>query len=111
MILSKIILNPWILWKRRYCYYESQIELFPLNFFQALVIPAFESQRYRSRIPKNKKQLLSMLSTKSVMPFRHDVWAVGHSPTNYTKWKTATSPYNVIIMNILLHYTYSQIFS
>lgn len=62
---------------------------------KALVIPAFETQRYRSRIPKSKKQLLSMLATKSVMPFRHDVWAVGHSPTNYTKWKTASSPYNV----------------
>ncbi|KAL3266023.1 hypothetical protein HHI36_010212 [Cryptolaemus montrouzieri] len=62
---------------------------------KALVIPAFETQRYRSRIPKNKKQLLSMLATKALMPFRQDVWAVGHSPTNYTKWKTATSAYNV----------------
>ncbi|KAK9875654.1 hypothetical protein WA026_009451 [Henosepilachna vigintioctopunctata] len=62
---------------------------------KALVIPAFETQRYRSRIPKNKRQLLSMLATKNIMPFRHDVWAVGHSPTNYTRWKTAANYYNV----------------
>lgn len=62
---------------------------------KALIVPAFETQRYKSRIPKNKQQLLKMLDIKEIFPFRHDVWAAGHSPTNYTKWRTSFTMYKV----------------
>ncbi|KAF5287894.1 hypothetical protein FQA39_LY04068 [Lamprigera yunnana] len=62
---------------------------------KALIIPAFETQRYRSSVPRNKKELLQMLDNKSVFTFRYDVWPVGHSPVNYIKWRTAQGPYKV----------------
>jgi glycosyltransferase-like protein LARGE len=62
---------------------------------KALIVPAFESQRYRSRFPKNKVQLVGMWEKKSVFPFRSDVWVAGHAPTNYTRWRTASAPYTV----------------
>lgn len=62
---------------------------------KALIIPAFESQRYRNRFPRNKVELLQMLENKSLFTFRFDVWASGHSPTNYTRWRNAKSPYTV----------------
>nr|XP_008192494.1 PREDICTED: glycosyltransferase-like protein LARGE2 [Tribolium castaneum] len=62
---------------------------------KALIVPAFETQRYRSRVPKNKAQLLGMWEKKSIFPFRSDVWVAGHAPTNYTKWKSAIAPYKV----------------
>lgn len=62
---------------------------------KALVVPAFETQRYRSSLPRNKKELLQMLDNKSIFTFRYDVWPVGHSPVNYAKWRTAQTPYKV----------------
>ncbi|XP_065158374.1 xylosyl- and glucuronyltransferase LARGE2s-like [Atheta coriaria] len=62
---------------------------------KALIVPAFESQRYRSRFPKNKHELLQMLENKAIFTFRYDVWASGHAPTNYSRWKTAQSPYTI----------------
>lgn len=28
-------------------------------------------------------------------PFRYHVWTKGHAPTNFAKWRTATTPYRV----------------
>lgn len=36
-----------------------------------------------------------MLDMGSLFTFRYHVWPKGHAPTNYTKWRTATSPYKV----------------
>lgn len=63
---------------------------------KALIVPAFESQKYRSRFPKTKRELLHMIDNKSIYIFRSDVWASGHAPTNYAKWKNAKEPYKVI---------------
>lgn len=62
---------------------------------KALIVPAFESQKYRSKFPKSKWELLKMLDKKMIFTFRFDVWSSGHAPTNYVKWKTATEPYKV----------------
>ncbi|ESO84696.1 hypothetical protein LOTGIDRAFT_196563 [Lottia gigantea] len=62
---------------------------------KALIVPAFETQRYRLTYPKSKSELLSMLHMGSLFTFRFHVWPQGHSPTNFDKWRTATTPYTV----------------
>jgi len=62
---------------------------------QALVVPAFETQRYRITFPKTKAELLNMLDMGTLFTFRYHVWTKGHAPTNYGKWRTATTPYKV----------------
>ncbi|KAL6113688.1 large2 [Pungitius sinensis] len=62
---------------------------------KALVVPAFETLRYRLSFPKSKAELLSMLDMGSLYTFRYHVWPKGHAPTDYAKWRTATTPYRV----------------
>ncbi|XP_039652102.1 LARGE xylosyl- and glucuronyltransferase 2 [Perca fluviatilis] len=62
---------------------------------KALVVPAFETLRYRLSFPKSKAELLSMLDMGALYTFRYHVWPKGHAPTNYAKWRTATTPYKV----------------
>lgn len=86
---------------------------------KALVVPAFETLRYRLSFPKSKAELLSMLDMGTLYTFRYSnrpvafthtgrpeyditscffryhVWPKGHAPTNYAKWRTATTPYKV----------------
>ena len=62
---------------------------------QALVVPAFETQRYRLTFPESKAELLNMLDMGDLFTFRYHVWAKGHAPTDYGKWRTATTPYPV----------------
>lgn len=65
------------------------------NEKKALVIPAFETQRYRITFPQNKALLLHMLDMGTLFTFRYHVWTKGHAPTNFAKWRTATTPYKV----------------
>jgi glycosyltransferase-like protein LARGE len=60
-----------------------------------LVVPAFETQRYRINFPKSKADLLNMLDMGTLFTFRYHVWTKGHKPTNYAKWKIATTSYKV----------------
>ncbi|KAI8781242.1 xylosyl- and glucuronyltransferase LARGE1-like [Biomphalaria glabrata] len=62
---------------------------------KALVVPAFETQRYRLQFPKSKTELLSMLDMGTLFTFRYHVWPKGHESTNFAKWRTATTPYTV----------------
>ena len=62
---------------------------------KALVVPAFETQRYRFTFPASKSELLSMLDMGTLFTFRYHVWPQGHSPTDFTEWRTATTPYKV----------------
>ena len=62
---------------------------------KALVVPAFETQRYRFTFPSSKAELLSMLDMGTLFTFRYHVWPQGHAPTNFPKWRTATTPYKV----------------
>lgn len=62
---------------------------------KALVVPAFETQRYRFEFPKSKAELVNMLDTGQLFVFRQDVWAKGHVATDYDKWRTAAAPYSV----------------
>ncbi|KAG7467948.1 hypothetical protein MATL_G00137610 [Megalops atlanticus] len=74
---------------------KSIIQLDMANTKKALVVPAFETLRYRLSFPKSKAELLSMLDMGTLYTFRYHVWTKGHAPTNYAKWRTATMPYKV----------------
>ncbi|GFN86741.1 large xylosyl- and glucuronyltransferase 2 [Plakobranchus ocellatus] len=93
MFLSDIDFLP------MYGLYEYLKKAIPMtdmaNKKKALVVPAFETQRYRLEFPKSKTELLSMLDMGTLFTFRYHVWAKGHAPTNYAKWRTATTPYVV----------------
>ncbi|KAK3102055.1 hypothetical protein FSP39_008413 [Pinctada imbricata] len=62
---------------------------------KALIVPAFETQRYRTDFPESKADLLNKLDLGDLFTFRFHVWPRGHAPTDYTKWRTATTPYTV----------------
>lgn len=133
---------------------KSVVQLDMAHTKKALVVPAFETLRYRLSFPKSKAELLSMLDMGSLYTFRYlnmnpksgqqmttfdisawlmktkysgkcesklfpqelcsgytrwsfftpiffsslsryHVWPKGHAPTNYAKWRTATTPYKV----------------
>lgn len=61
----------------------------------ALVVPAFETQRYRINFPRSKSELLAMLDMGTLFTFRYHVWTRGHAPTDYLKWRAAGSPYRI----------------
>lgn len=63
---------------------------------KVLVVAAFESQRYRVHPPRSKAALKTrLLSGGDVAPFRGHEWPQGHRATNYSRWLTATAPYEV----------------
>ncbi|KAJ8413107.1 hypothetical protein AAFF_G00106890 [Aldrovandia affinis] len=74
---------------------KSMVQLDMAHTKKALVVPAFETLRYRLSFPKSKAELLSMLDMGTLYTFRYHVWTKGHAPTNYAKWRTATTPYKV----------------
>ncbi|KAJ0056772.1 hypothetical protein NL108_017374, partial [Boleophthalmus pectinirostris] len=74
---------------------RSVVQLDMSQSKKALVVPAFETLRYRLSFPKSKAELLSMLDMGTLYTFRYHVWPKGHAPTNYAKWRTATTPYRV----------------
>ena len=78
-----------------------------IQLMQALVVPAFETQRYRAQIPRSKAELISMLDLGDLFTFRYHEWPRGHAPTNFPFWRTSTTPYKVHIyllsMNLTVH--------
>uniref|UniRef100_T1JEW5 Glycosyltransferase-like protein LARGE1 n=1 Tax=Strigamia maritima TaxID=126957 RepID=T1JEW5_STRMM len=79
-----------------YEYLKKSISLLSMESSKkALIVPAFETQRYRLTFPRSKADLLSMLDMGTLFTFRYHVWTKGHAPTNYAKWRTATTPYKV----------------
>ncbi|XP_041074983.1 LARGE xylosyl- and glucuronyltransferase 2-like isoform X1 [Polyodon spathula] len=74
---------------------KSIIQLDMAHTKKALIVPAFETLRYRLSFPKSKAELLSMLDMGTLYTFRYHVWTKGHAPTDYAKWRTATTPYKV----------------
>ncbi|XP_062239133.1 xylosyl- and glucuronyltransferase LARGE1 [Platichthys flesus] len=74
---------------------KSVVQLDMANNKKALVVPAFETLRYRLSYPKSKAELLSQLDMGTLFTFRYHVWTKGHAPTNFAKWRTATTPYRV----------------
>uniref|UniRef100_A0A8C4ECE7 Glycosyltransferase-like protein LARGE1 n=1 Tax=Dicentrarchus labrax TaxID=13489 RepID=A0A8C4ECE7_DICLA len=74
---------------------KSVVQLEMANTKKALVVPAFETLRYRLSYPKSKAELLSQLDMGTLFTFRYHVWTKGHAPTNFAKWRTATTPYRV----------------
>uniref|UniRef100_A0A7N5KRE1 LARGE xylosyl- and glucuronyltransferase 1 n=1 Tax=Ailuropoda melanoleuca TaxID=9646 RepID=A0A7N5KRE1_AILME len=74
---------------------KSVIQLDLANTKKAMIVPAFETLRYRLSFPKSKAELLSMLDMGTLFTFRYHVWTKGHAPTNFAKWRTATTPYHV----------------
>lgn len=83
-----------------YQHLRSAIQLVnPYPQKKCLVVPAFETQRYRASPPRSKGALLARMSSRrgsaDVAPFRAREWPKGHRATNYTRWATATAPYEV----------------
>ncbi|XP_063072899.1 xylosyl- and glucuronyltransferase LARGE1-like [Engraulis encrasicolus] len=74
---------------------KSVVQLDMGSTKKALVVPAFETLRYRLSFPKSKAELLSQLDMGTLFTFRYHVWMKGHAPTNFAKWRTATTPYRV----------------
>ncbi|XP_004623993.1 LARGE xylosyl- and glucuronyltransferase 1 [Octodon degus] len=74
---------------------KSVVQLDLANTKKAMIVPAFETLRYRLSFPKSKAELLSMLDMGTLFTFRYHVWTKGHAPTNFAKWRTATTPYRV----------------
>jgi len=61
---------------------------------RALVVPAFETQRYRlDEFPRSKAEVIRLLDEGTLFTFRYHEWTRGHDATNYGKWRTATTPY------------------
>ena len=61
----------------------------------ALIVPAFETQRYRIAFPKSKVKLIELLQKQEIFTFRYHLYTKAHSPTNYTRWQTANTTYQV----------------
>lgn len=79
-----------------YSHLKAAIKLInPYPQKKCLVVAAFESQRYRSSVPRSKAALLARLAARDLAPFRHHEWPRGHRATNYTRWTTANAPYEV----------------
>ena len=53
-----------------YSFLQSVVSEFLSPMLQVLVIPAFETQRYRFTFPENKEQLLSQLDSGELYTFR-----------------------------------------
>uniref|UniRef100_A0A1B6CYE9 LARGE xylosyl- and glucuronyltransferase 1 n=1 Tax=Clastoptera arizonana TaxID=38151 RepID=A0A1B6CYE9_9HEMI len=80
-----------------YTYLKKNVQNLDLESSKkALVVPAFETQRYRTSFPRSKAELLRMLDMGTLFTFRYHVWTKGHAPTNYAKWRSATTPYKVL---------------
>ncbi|XP_062512933.1 xylosyl- and glucuronyltransferase LARGE2s-like [Corticium candelabrum] len=77
-----------------YDYLRKVVSMMDMNK-KALIVPAFETLRYRLAFPKSKSQVLSMLDQGLLYTFREHVWTRGHAPTNFARWRTATTPYRV----------------
>jgi glycosyltransferase-like protein LARGE len=63
---------------------------------KALVVPAFETQRYRANIPRSKAEVISMLDVGDLFTFLYHAWPRGHAATNFPHWRSATTPYKVL---------------
>ncbi|XP_046458581.1 LARGE xylosyl- and glucuronyltransferase 2-like [Daphnia pulex] len=62
---------------------------------KALVVPAFESQRYQTKVPRTKAEVIAALDMGDLLTFRYHDWALGHAATNFPMWRTATIPYKI----------------
>merc|ERR1719322_1029686 len=64
--------------------------------YAALVVAAFETQRYRlEKFPRTKAETLNLLDVGTLLTFRYHVWTKGHKATDYARWRTATTPYRI----------------
>ena len=61
----------------------------------ALVIPAFETENMKFKVPKTKKALLKFIRNKSVFPLCEKCLHKSHTPTNYHAWYKANKLYEV----------------
>jgi lipopolysaccharide biosynthesis glycosyltransferase len=62
----------------------------------ALVLPAFETDRYSaSGLPDSKQHLQEQVRINQMRQFREREWAAGHESTNYSKWFAASQVFRV----------------
>jgi len=66
------------------------------NLNRVLVVPAFETQRYKSsHFPATKAELVKRLDLGEIFTFRYHDWPAGHAGTNFVKWRSSTTPYSI----------------
>uniref|UniRef100_A0A8C2W129 LARGE xylosyl- and glucuronyltransferase 2 n=2 Tax=Chinchilla lanigera TaxID=34839 RepID=A0A8C2W129_CHILA len=80
-----------------YDYLRASIEQLGLGSLRkaALVVPAFETLRYRLSFPRSKAELLALLDAGALSTFRYHEWPRGHAATDYASWREAQAPYRV----------------
>ncbi|ELU18085.1 hypothetical protein CAPTEDRAFT_135861, partial [Capitella teleta] len=79
------------------------------NLKVALVIPSFEAIEEKLTFPKNKAELLQQIQQNKTLPYKmHRGWNLGHKPTNFPKWLTATEPYEALWRDAFEPYTITQ---
>ena len=61
----------------------------------ALVIPAFETSKFKLKFPTSKEQLLQQIRLKTVTQFCVSCAHKTHAPTNYRTWYKARQPYRI----------------
>lgn len=61
----------------------------------AYVVPAFESFDYNFKYTKTKSELITNWEKNFIVPFRSKEWPQGHNVTNFLKWKTSQTEYEV----------------
>ncbi|XP_065647225.1 xylosyl- and glucuronyltransferase LARGE2s isoform X2 [Hydra vulgaris] len=62
---------------------------------KAVVVPAFETYQYKLDYPLSKKQLIEYWGSQKVDTFRGEVWQQGHAATDFQRWKTSSTDYEV----------------
>lgn len=84
-----------------YEYIKYSLSLEPASQMnkRALIVPAFESQRYKIDFPKTKTELIEMLNVGILYTFRFHIWKNGHKQTDYQKFFQATKPYKISLVN------------
>ncbi|ESO00985.1 hypothetical protein HELRODRAFT_92624 [Helobdella robusta] len=79
--------------------YRSLQNMIKSNGNSIFLLPAFKSEIYLDEklFPKNKGELLKLIEKGSVNGIGvKSGWKLGHQPTNYSRWLTATEPYRAV---------------
>jgi glycosyltransferase-like protein LARGE len=61
----------------------------------ALIVPAFETLRYKFKFPKSKEDLFEKVDRGEILTFRSLEWVKGHAPTDFQRLRFATDVYQI----------------
>lgn len=72
---------------------NARIEFVALKYLLFVPLLNFVSPLHSSFLLHSR--CLSSVLLNFYLCFRHHEWSKGHAPTNYAKWRSATTPYTV----------------